>query len=110
MDERLSVDLEQEDGGVVLHLAGRLEAGTAPVLAGALEALLGGRGSLNLDLARIVAIDRAGLDLLLDARRAAERNGHDLAVTGLQESLRRRNTPTPPPQTETRAPSGQPAQ
>jgi anti-anti-sigma factor len=105
VDERLSVDMDQHADGVVLHLAGRLDAGTAPVLAGALEALLGGRGPVSLDLERVVAIDGAGIDLLLDARTAAERNGHELAVTGLQESLRRRTAPAPPPQAPSRAPA-----
>src|SRR5690242_16491560 len=102
--------MEQQSGGVILHLAGRLDAGTAPVLAGALEALLGGRGTVSLDLAHVVAIDGAGIDLLLDARTAADRNGHELAVTGLQESLRRRTPPAPPAERAPTAPSGRPAQ
>jgi anti-anti-sigma factor len=87
--ERLSLDLERDGAAVVLRLAGELDEVTAPLLAGALAALVGERATLRLDLEGVRSIDRVGLELLLAAEADAALNGAGLEISGLQASLRR---------------------
>jgi anti-anti-sigma factor len=89
--ERLALEMEQLDGGVVLRLTGRLDAATVPVLTGALRAVDEGRhGAVLLDLEHVTEIDGAGIGLLLEAESAALAGGRAFEVSGLQASLRRR--------------------
>jgi anti-anti-sigma factor len=95
--ERLNLDLEYLDGGVVLRLSGRLEAETVAVLAGALRAVDEARhGVVCLDLEHVTAIDGAGIRLLLEAESAAAADGRAFEVSGLPASLRRRAAVAPP--------------
>lgn len=90
MAERLSLEMECHDDGVVLRLAGRLDARTVPLLAGVLRAVLGGIwGPVDVDLEGVSSIDGAGIGVLLEAEEASQRDGHALAVSGVRESLRR---------------------
>jgi anti-anti-sigma factor len=92
--ERLVVEFErEEDGGVVLHLTGKLERATAALLDGVLHALRAERARIVLDLAGIEHIDARGLDLLLEAEREPPAGGSRIEVTGVRESLRDRRSP-----------------
>jgi anti-anti-sigma factor len=96
--ERLALDVEHDNGGVVLRLTGRLDAGTVAVLAGALRAVDEARhGAVRIDLEHVSAIDGIGIRLLLEAEAAAMADGRTLAVSGLQASLRRRLPAQPRP-------------
>jgi anti-anti-sigma factor len=91
--ERLAVEFERGDGGrVLLHLSGRLERGTAPLLQGILHALRDDRSLIVVDLAAVDHIDSYGLDVLLAAEADARRRKASLEVIGVRESLRARRS------------------
>jgi anti-anti-sigma factor len=94
--ERLVVELERApDGAVILHLAGKLEHGTAALLDGVLHALSTEPNPVVLDLSGIEHIDARGLELLLEAEGRALEDGSRIEVTGVRESLRERRPPFP---------------
>jgi anti-anti-sigma factor len=96
--ERLALDMEHHDEGVVLRLSGRLDADTVAVLTGALRAVDEARhGTVRIDLEHVTAIDGVGIRLLLEAESAAAAEGRTVEVRGLQASLRRRAPFAPPP-------------
>jgi anti-anti-sigma factor len=92
--ERMVVEFERRpDGGVVLHLAGKLEHATAALLDGVLHALSTEPNPVVLDLSGIEHIDARGLELLLEAEGRASEQGSRIEVTGVRESLRARRPP-----------------
>jgi len=95
--ERLTVELERTGGRVIMRLTGRLDAGSAPAVAGTLRGLRAEGSHVEVDLAGVHAIDPTGITLLLDAEAAALGAGTSFAITGLPASLRRRDAPAAPP-------------
>jgi anti-anti-sigma factor len=91
--ERLAVEMERKHGGnVVLYVRGRLEHGTAALLAGILHALRNDRSPITLDLAAVDHIDSHGLEVLLEAEADARRRKVSVDVVGVRESLRSRRS------------------
>ena len=71
-------------------LSGDLDVGTAPLLEEWLAPLeADGAAVIMLDLRDLMFIDSAGLGVLLQARRRAEANGHQLLVVGSSPRARR---------------------
>ena len=92
--ERMVVEFERTpDGGVVLHIAGKLERATAALLDGVLHALSAEPTPVELDLSGIENIDARGLELLLEAEGRAREDGSRVEVVGVRESLRERRPP-----------------
>ena len=74
----------------LVTVAGRLEAGSVPVLHEALSTLLrAGRTSWSIDVAQLVVTDDAGLHAIVGAYRRALRNGRQLTLLGASPSLHR---------------------
>jgi anti-anti-sigma factor len=92
--ERLAVELERRDGGiVVLRVSGRLEHATAALLEGVLHSLRSDPSTIVLDLSDVDHIDSHGLDVLLEAEADARRRKASVEVIGVRESLRSRRSP-----------------
>jgi anti-anti-sigma factor len=92
--ERLAVEFERRDGGnVLLRVSGRLEHGTAALLAGVLHSLRNDPTPVVVDLSDVDHIDSHGLDVLLEAEADARRRKASVEVIGVRESLRARRSP-----------------
>jgi anti-anti-sigma factor len=90
--ERLAVEFERRlDGSVHLRLSGKLEAGTAALLDGILQALWNDPSPVVVDLSRVDHIDSRGLDVLLAAE--SRRRTAPVEVVGIRESLHTRRPP-----------------
>ncbi len=70
-------------------LHGELDIATAPELAGMLERLRRRNHAVALDLTEVTFMDSTGLTTLIDARRAAERNGWTFSVRHASAAVRR---------------------
>jgi anti-sigma B factor antagonist len=70
------------DGHVVLHVAGELDAATAPQLKEALFGLIDGREAsvLDVDLTELDFIDSTGLGVLVGARQLIRSDGGELRL------------------------------
>jgi anti-anti-sigma factor len=88
--ERLSVDLERRGRIVRLRMAGRLDAATAPLVSGTLDALRREAASIVLDLEAVHFIDATGIELLLGAEADARLDARSIEIVGVPQSLRRR--------------------
>jgi anti-sigma B factor antagonist len=70
---KMQITRSEQDGGLVLHVAGALDAATAPVLRAALDAVLEAGAppaSLVLDLGELGFLDSTGLRVLVETHRA----------------------------------------
>ena len=74
-------------GGIV-RLTGRLDLATVPGLAGRARELLAGRSEAGVDLSGVERADSAGLALLLEMQREANRAGCRLRFLNVPTSLR----------------------
>ena len=74
-------------GGVVLHLAGRLDQVSAPVVEPQVMAALPQNGLLVLDLARLRYCSSAGLRVLLVAVKEAAARQARLGLAGVQPAV-----------------------
>jgi anti-sigma B factor antagonist len=72
-----------------LHVEGELDCATAPKLEVRLRALAGLGHPVALDLADVSFMDSSGLRLLLDAHRAAERDGRAFELRRPSPAVRR---------------------
>ncbi|MEX0606977.1 MAG: STAS domain-containing protein [Halofilum sp. (in: g-proteobacteria)] len=72
----------------VWRLAGTLDFDSVPPLFAQTDELLAA-GPVGLDLAGVEQANSAGVALLLEWRRVAQRRGVDLTLRGLPESVRR---------------------
>jgi anti-anti-sigma factor len=91
--ERLAVEFERRDSSsVVLRVSGRLEQGTAALLAGVLHTLRNDPATVVVDLSAVDHIDSHGLDVLLQAEADARRRRASIEVVGVRESLRARRS------------------
>ena len=85
-----SVDVTSESGVAWLALRGELDiAGTDLVVEPIATFEREGVSSIVLDLRDLTFIDASGLHTILDARRRAEANGHQLRVVGVSRAPRR---------------------
>jgi anti-sigma B factor antagonist len=81
----LQIDESREGDAVVLHIAGRLDAVTAPDLEGKLDGLAsGGCTKLVLDFERIEMIASAGLRVFLSFAKKCRKSGARLALCRMQ--------------------------
>jgi anti-sigma B factor antagonist len=88
MSELLSITRSNEDGSVVLALAGELDVISAPELAEQLEALAADASPrVLLDLSGLSFVDSAGVSVLVKARHAAEESGRRLILRNATEQV-----------------------
>jgi stage II sporulation protein AA (anti-sigma F factor antagonist) len=78
---QLSITRTDDDGGVVLALAGELDVTTSPQLEQALSDL-DAEASLRvlLDLGELTFVDSAGVSVLIKAKKQTEANGRELVL------------------------------
>lgn len=77
---RLSIDVQPHDGGVVMRLAGELDAATAEQFERSLGSLPAPCPVLVLDLHELGFVDSIGLNMLFRAREWAQSTGVALRV------------------------------
>lgn len=82
----MTINTENKQGGVTLHISGRLDTTTAPELEKAITALPGDIGELTLDMAEVTYISSAGLRVLLGAQKKMNKLG-SMKLTGVCEAV-----------------------
>ena len=82
----LSVRFSRHEKAVVVHLAGELDAATAPVLRAALTGVIEEQGSLTvrLELGEMAFIDSTGLSILVGALQQLREKGGDLSLANVR--------------------------
>ena len=82
----LSVRFSRQDRTVVVHVAGELDAVTAPVLQGALASVIEDQGNLavRLELGEMAFIDSTGLSIVVGALRRLRERGGDLTLANVR--------------------------
>lgn len=85
---RLQVTLERLERASVLRLVGELDADDAPAVRTMLaEQVLGGSGSLVLDLSELTFIDSAGLAALIAAHKGTRSAGTSFLLAGVSPAV-----------------------
>jgi len=86
-----SVGFSRDDGTVVVHVHGELDALTAPAVRQALSTVIDEHGSLSvrIDLSGMTFIDSMGLSVLLDPLNKLRKKGGDLTLANPQPTARR---------------------
>lgn len=82
----MTINTENKQSGVTLHISGRLDTTTAPELEKAINALTGDIGELTLDMAEVTYISSAGLRVLLGAQKKMNKLG-SMKLTGVCEAV-----------------------
>jgi anti-anti-sigma factor len=88
LDDDFRIETHRDDGVVRLAVHGELDLGTSPVLEEAV-AKATGAARVELDLSAMSFMDSSGLAVLIGARRRAEDAGHQLAIAGVNDHVRR---------------------
>lgn len=71
----MTINMEQRETAVTLHISGRLDTTTAPELEKAVNALPDDVNELTLDMAEVTYISSAGLRVLLGAQKKMNKIG-----------------------------------
>jgi anti-sigma B factor antagonist len=71
----MTISQQRENDSLILHLTGRLDTNTAPVLEAALESSRDGIKSLTLDMEGLEYLSSAGLRVLLAEQKRMNKQG-----------------------------------
>jgi anti-sigma B factor antagonist len=91
MNALLTIASEREPDSpiLVLHLAGRLDAGTVGQMERAMaDAQAAGARAILVDMSRLTYVSSSGLRVLLSARTAVRKRGGDLFLCALSHPVR----------------------
>lgn len=89
MPGRLSVDVQNMDGQVVIHPRGEIDMGTVGALRDSIEPYLGPNQTIVLDLAQVTFADSSLLHALVKARGELTGHGGALLLRNPSEIARR---------------------
>jgi stage II sporulation protein AA (anti-sigma F factor antagonist) len=88
--DTLRVDVDHEDEGVIVNVAGELDPLTAETLDDQVDGLvLAGYPSVVLDLREVTFLDSSGLRALIRAHGEMARHGRSLQLRSPSQSVRR---------------------
>lgn len=82
----MTINKEQQEGAVTLHISGRLDTSTAPDLEREIGAVPETTKELTLDMAEVTYISSAGLRVLLGAQKKMNHLG-SMRLTGVCEAV-----------------------
>jgi anti-sigma B factor antagonist len=87
--DSLSTRFSRDDGTVVVHVAGEIDAATAPFLRDALIGVIDEQGSLSvrIDLGEVSVIDSTGLSVLASALMRIQEKGGQLTLANPPPAL-----------------------
>lgn len=83
----MTINKEQHDAAMILHLSGRLDTTTAPELESEISALPETVKDLTIDMSEVSYISSAGLRVLLVAQKTMSKVG-TMTVTGVCAAVR----------------------
>lgn len=86
----ITIDKKQSDQGVVVKVAGEIDAFTAPQLREELAALADGNSkTIIVDLQDVTYLDSTGLGVFVGLFKQMKSNGGELRLTNLSDRLQR---------------------
>ena len=83
----MKINIEEIDDQIILHLDGRLDAASSPILEKKLTSLMGENNKIILDFSEVEYLSSAGMRLLLAATKQLKANKGVLVLFSINDDI-----------------------